>query len=709
VPGAATRPVITSCCMRLRRPGFCCLAMSVAASTVFADEGMWTFDNLPVKQLQEKYQFVASKQWLQHLQLSSVRLADGGSGSFVSPEGLLLTNHHVARGQLQKSSTPEHDYIRDGFYAHTRDAEIKSPDLEVAVLISTENVTETVAGSVKAIADEKEQFKARKAAIAQIEKESQNKTGLQSQVVTLYGGGEYWLYRYKRYTDVRIVFAPEQQAAFFGGDPDNFTYPRYDVDFALFRVYENGKPIHSDNYLKWNATGAGDGELVFVSGNPGTTSRLATIAQIAFERDVADPLILELFKARINVRERYSERGTEQARQAASDIFGLQNAQKAIKGERDALLNPQTFAKKEKEENEFRSLVMANPQCKQQFGGAWDDIAAAERKYEPRIKFRYRDLDSRIADLAQNIVEYVSEIKKPAGERLPGYQDAQLDTVRLRLFSPAPLYPEFEKEKIAGSLRFILQQLGNDDPFAKVVLDGKTPEQAADELVSGTKLSDPGVRKQLVEGGESAVNASTDPMIVLARKLEPMRRELTKWREENVSSVLQRAGEQLGKARFAVYGKSTYPDATFTLRLSYGQVKGFPMNGTIAPPKTTFYGLYDRAASFGNKGPFALPTRYDQGRTKLTLTTPLDFVTTNDIIGGNSGSPVVNRDGELVGLIFDGNIESLAGDYVYDETVNRSVAVHTAALTEVLRKLYDAGPLVKELQIGEAVADGGAR
>lgn len=684
--------------------------MTVAASTLCADEGMWTFDNLPVKQLQQKYQFVASKQWLEHVQLSSVRLADGGSGSFVSAEGLLLTNHHVARGQLQKSSTPEHDYIKDGFYAQTREQEIKSPDLEVGVLISTENVTDAITRQIKDIADEKQQFKVRKAAIAQIERESQNKTGLQSEVVTLYSGGEYWLYRYKRYTDVRIVFAPEQQAAFFGGDPDNFTYPRYDLDFALFRVYENGKPIHTDNYLKWNATGASDRELVFVSGNPGTTRRLATLAQITFDRDVADPLLLAWVKNRIGIREQYSGRGVEQARQAASEIFGLQNAQKAIKGERDALLNTQTFQKKQKDENEFRSFVMTNPQWKQQFGGAWDDIAAAERKDESRFNVRlYRDLDSRIAKLAQNIVEYVSEIKKPAGERLPGYQEAELDSVRLRLFSPAPVYPEFEKAKIAGSLRFGLQHLGTDDPFFKLALGGKTPEEAAGELVSGTKLSDPGVRKQLVEGGEAAVKASTDPMIVLARKLDPMRREMTKWKEENVTSVLQRAGEQLGKARFAVYGKSTYPDATFTLRLSYGQVKGYPMNGTIAPSKTTFYGLYDRASSFDDRGPFVLPARYDKARTKLTLGTPLNFVTTNDVVGGNSGSPVVNREGELVGLIFDGNIESLAGDYVYDEMFNRSVAVHTAALTEVLRKLYDVGPLVKELQIVEPVSGRGAR
>jgi hypothetical protein len=688
--------------MRSIRSAAILLALALAASMLLADEGMWTFDNLPAKQLQDKYNFVASKPWLDHLQFASVRLADGGSGSFVSPDGLLLTNHHVARGQLQKSSTPEHDYIKDGFYAHTREQEIKSPDLEVAVLISTENVTDRISSQIKDITDEKQQFKARKAAMAGIEQESQTKTGLQSQVVTLYSGGEYWLYRYKRYTDVRIVFAPDQQAAFFGGDPDNFTYPRYDIDFALFRVYENDKPIHSGNYLKWNAKGADDGELVFVSGNPGTTRRLATISQILFDRDVAEPLVLDLIKNRIDTLEHYSSRGSEQARQGASEIFGLQNSYKAIKGERDALLNKQTFEKKQKDENEFRALVMSNAQWKQEFGRAWDAIAGAERKYESRIKpYLFRGLDSQLAEFAETIVEYVAEIKKPAGERLPGYQEARLDSLRLQLFSPAPIYPELEKVKLAGSLRLDVQELGNDDPFLKIVLDGRTPELAAAALVNGSKLSDPAVRKQLVEGGETAVSASNDPMIVLARKLDPLRRELIKWREENVTSVVQHAGEHLGKARFLVYGKSTYPDATFTLRLSYGQVKGYPMNGTIAPSKTTFYGLYDRSASFNNRGPFVLPPRYDHARNKLTLSTPLDFVSTNDIVGGNSGSPVVNRDGELVGLIFDGNIESLAGNYVYDETVNRAVSVHTAALTEALRKLYDVGPLLKELQIAE--------
>jgi hypothetical protein len=687
---------------------FSALAVGFPASIASADEGMWTFDNLPAKQLREKYNFVASKEWLEHLQLASVRLADGGSGSFVSPDGLLLTNHHVARGQLQKNSTPEHDYIKDGFYAQTREQEIKSPDLEVAVLISTENVTNRIERQIKGITDEKQQFKARKAATAEIEQESQKQTGLQSQVVTLYSGGEYWLYRYKRYTDVRIVFAPEQQAAFFGGDPDNFTYPRYDVDFALFRVYENGRPIHTGNYLKWNPKGAADGELVFVSGNPGTTRRLATVSQIVFDRDVADPLILELIKNRLDTLDQYSSRGTEQARQAASDIFGLQNSQKAIKGERDALLNKQTFEKKQKEENDFRSLVASNAQWKQEFGGAWDAIAGAEHKYRSRIRLQlFRGLNSRLAQFAETIVEYVAEIQKPAGERLPGYQEARLQSLRLQLFSPAPIYPEFEKAKLAGSLRLDIQQLGNDDPLLKIVLDGRTPDEAAAALVDGSKLSEPAVRKQLVEGGEKAVNASNDPIILLARKLDPLRREMIKWREENVTSVVEHAGEQLGKARFLVYGKSTYPDATFTLRLSYGKVKGYPMNGTIAPSKTTFYGLYNRSAGFDNRGPFVLPQRYDHGRNKLTLSTPLDFVTTNDIIGGNSGSPVVNREGELVGLIFDGNIESLAGDYIYDETVNRAVAVHSAAIPEVLRNLYDAGPLIKELQLTKSSSAAG--
>jgi hypothetical protein len=675
----------------------CVGALSISVA-LRADEGMWTFDNPPVKQLQEKYHFTPTQEWLDHVRLSCVRLNDGGSGSFVSPHGLLLTNHHVARGQLQKNSTAEHDYVKNGFFAATSEEEIKSPDLEVNVLAAMEDITPRVLAALKGAKTPEEEFAKRKTVIADIERESLQKTGLRSDVVTLYQGGEYWLYRYKKYTDVRIVFAPEDQIAFFGGDPDNFTYPRYDLDMALFRVYENGKPIDSKDYLKWNPKGAGDNELVFVPGHPGSTQRLDTVAQLEFERDMIEPNILKLLKNRIAVLKQYSALGAEQERQAASNIFGLENSVKAIEGRYEGLLDKSVMAKKQKDEEEFKAKVMSNPEWRQAYGGAWDAIAEATKKEATRARQQfYHSTDSQLGGIGAQIVDYVAEIKKPDGERLPGYHEAQLDSLRQRLFSRAPIYPGMEIARMTGALELGVAELGPDDPFIKIVLDGRSPKDAATALVSGTKLADAAFRKTLVDGGEAAVAASGDPMIVLQRKLDPLRREAIKWNEDNVESVEQEAGEKLGKARFAAFGKTTYPDATFTLRLSYGQVQGYPMNGTKAPYKTTFFGLFDRANSFDFDGPFYLPSRYKENRDKLDLATPLDFVTTNDIIGGNSGSPVINRNAEVVGLIFDGNIESLVGDFVYDGTANRAVAVHTGGMTEALRKLYGTGRLVQEL------------
>jgi hypothetical protein len=659
---------------------------------------MWTFDNPPVKQLQEKYHFTPSPEWLDHVRLSSVRLNDGGSGSFVSPHGLLLTNHHVALGQLQKNSTADHDYVKNGFYAATPAEEMKSPDLEVNVLISMEDVTARVQAAVKNAKTPEQEFAARKAVIAEIERESQQKTGLRSDVVTLYQGGEYWLYRYKKYTDVRLVFAPEEQIAFFGGDPDNFTYPRYNLDMALFRVYENGKPVETREYLKWNPKGAEDNELVFVSGNPGSTQRLDTMAQLTFERDVVEPSILNILKHRLAVLRQYSQLGPEQARQAVERSRRLENSLKAYEGRYQGLLDNHVMAKKQQEEHEFQAMVMTRPEWKEAYGSAWKAIAEAEKKAASRAKEQFfHGFDSQLADFARIIVHYVAEVKKPDGERLAGYHEAQLESLRFQLASPAPIYKALEIARITGALELDLEEAGKDDAFLKLVLEGKSPKQVATELVNGTKLDDPAGRKKLLEGGEAAVAASNDAMIVLARKLDTMRRELIKWQEDNVDSVLQKAGEQLGKARFAAYGKTTYPDATFTLRLSYGQVKGYPMNGTNAPYKTTFYGLYDRAASFDYDGPYALPSRYKEGRGNLDLATPFNFVSSNDVIGGNSGSPVINRNGEIVGLIFDGNIESLVGEFVYDPEKNRSLSVHTAAMTEALRKLYGTEKLLDEL------------
>jgi Peptidase S46 len=671
-----------------------------AAPAMHADEGMWTFDNPPLKLLKAKYGFTPTQEWLDHLRLSSVRLNDGGSGSFVSANGLLLTNHHVARGQLQKNSTAEHDYIRDGFYATTPDQEMKSPDLEVNVLVAMENVTARVQGAAKGIADDKKALKARDAEIAAIEKEGKEKTKLRSDVVSFYQGGEYWLYQYKVYTDVRLVFAPEQQAAFFGGDPDNFTYPRYDLDMALFRVYdENGKSLHSDNFLKWSARGAAPGELIFISGHPGSTQRQDTMAELSFERELVEPSLIEYLKRRIAAAEDFATKGEEQRRLVASTIFGLQNGLKAYIGRADALGDKAIIAKKQADENDFRRKVAANPEWQKEYGSAWETITATEEKAAPRTKAQiFRRTDSRLFSIARQIVQLVAEAKKPDGERLDGYHDAQLETLKFQLFSPAKIYTATEKLYMTTALKLAEEKLGKDDEYLKALTEGADVDTFVNSVIDGTKLADVAVRKALVDGGEAAVAASTDPMIVAARRTDPLVREYTRWHKDEIESVLTPVGEKLGKARFLVYGKDAYPDATFTLRLSYGIVKGFPYNGTIAPPFTTFYGLYDRATSFSNQSPFDLTPKEAAGRDKLDLATPLDFVSTGDIIGGNSGSPVVNRDGELVGLIFDGNIESLAGDFVYEGEKNRAVAVHSAGMIEAMRKLYGAGALADELE-----------
>jgi len=665
-----------------------------------SDEGMWTFDNPPLKLLQEKYGFTPTKEWLDHLRLSSLRFNDGGSGSFVSPHGLALTNHHVALGQLQKVSTPQKDYAKDGFLARTRAEEMHCPDLELNVLIAMENVTARVQGAAKPGMKDVEALKARQEMIAKIEKESLQATGLRSEMVSLYQGGEYWLYRYKKYTDIRLVFAPEQQIAFFGGDPDNFTYPRYDLDMALFRVYENDKPIDSPNYLKWNSRGAADDELVFVSGNPGSTSRQDTLAQIEGQRDFVFPSILQSVRRRLDVLRKFGGQGPEQHRQTLDLVFGLENGLKALEGEYEGLQSKELMAQVAERENDFRSQVNGNAESKRAYGSAWEEIAGATKKLGARFKqirvMSFRNLQ--MTSKALTIVQYAAEVKKPDGQRLEGFHDADLESLQFSLLSPAPAYPEMEQALLTDRMQEALEVLGPKDPYVVALLGGKPPEQAARELLATTKMGDAAFRKSLIDGGEAAVAASTDPLIVMARRVDPLNRELTKWLQDNVESVETSAGERLGKARFAVYGKSAYPDATFTLRLGYGTVKGYSMNGTVAPPVTTFYGLYDRSLSFGGKYPFDLPARYAERKASLDLSTPLNFVSTCDIIGGNSGSPVVNRAGELVGLIFDGNIESLVGDFVYDGTKNRAVAVHAAGMMEALRKLYDAGFLADEIE-----------
>ena len=669
---------------------------------VRADEGMWTFNNVPRAEIKKRYGFDITDEWLKKVQLGSVRFNNGGSGSFVSPEGLVLTNHHIASDTLQKISSAEKDYVKDGFYAPTRDKEAKAPDLELNVLMSIEDVTDRVNAAVKPEMTGADANAARRAAIAAIEKESTDKSGLRSDVVTLYQGGQYNLYRYKKYTDVRLVFAPEFKIAFFGGDPDNFNYPRYDLDMALFRVYDNDKPVHSENYFKWSKTGAKDGELVFVPGHPGSTARLNTMAHLEYLRDTGLPFTLRLLEREHTLLDKYSALGEEQARRAQEDKFGIENALKAYRGQYAGLKDASLMAKKQKTEDALRHAVAADPKKQKEYGDAWDTIARG-RKSLPAYSRQYSLIEggagfnSELFQVARALVRLAAENQKPDAERLPEYTGARRASLELELFSPAPIYADFEKMKLADSLAFMRDELGADDPVVKRVLAGKSVEARAAELIDGTKLADAAYRKQLASGGVKAIEESSDPMIQLARAVDEDGRNLRKRYESEVQSSERANYAKIARARFDLEGTKIYPDATFTLRLSYGAVKGYEENGKWVAPFTTMGGLYEHAARHGNKDPYETPESWMKKKSAIDLKTPYNFVSTADIIGGNSGSPVLNKNAELVGLIFDGNIQSLVGNFIYDETQNRAVSVDVRAMIEALRKIYGASEVLDEL------------
>ena len=694
--------------MRLRI--FVC-ALIVASFTFQAipvaafDEGMWTFNNVPREDIKQKYNFEVTDDWLKKVQLASVRFNNGGSGSFVSPNGLVLTNYHIVEDIVGEVSTPEKDYAKEGFVARTPADELKAPALELNVLMSIEDVTARVNSAVTAGMSAADANTARRTAITGIESESTTATGLRSDVVTLYQGGQYNLYRYKKYTDVRLVFVPEFQAAFFGGDPDNFNFPRFNIDMALVRVYENGQPVKVDNYFKWSKTGVKDGELVFVTGHPGSTSRLNTVAHLESLREVSIPLLLRMLESRRGMLKRYMTQGEEQTRRAQNELNSTENAIKVYKGQLDGLNEPRIMTKKRLAEQALRRAIEADPIKDKQYGSAWVAIAKGRKDlgaYERDRRFLdlTAGFNSVLFGYARTLVRLAEESEKPNAKRLPEYADTRRAALEAGLFSTAPIYDDFEIVKLADSLAFLQREYGASHPLVKKVLKGKTPEARAAELVNGTKLKDVAYRKQVATAGVRMTRSGDDPMIELARDIDKEAREVRKRYEEEVVAVERANYARIAQALFEQEGTKMYPDATFTLRLSYGAVKGYRENGKLVAPFTTIGGLYARSEQFKREFPYNLPPRWTAKRSAVNLRTPFNFVSTNDIIGGNSGSPTINKNRELVGLIFDGNVQSLVGNFDYDEAVNRAISVDSRGMLEILRKVFGANELANELMRG---------
>jgi hypothetical protein len=668
-----------------------------------ADEGMWLYNAPPLKQLKEKYGFEPTKEWLDHLQKSSVRFNSGGSGSFVSKNGLVMTNHHVGADDLQKiGELRKIDYLKLGFEAKTSADEIKCPDLELNVLQEIKDVTAEVNGAVKPGMAPAEAFKARQQKIEEIQKRvADEKKAIRADVVTLFAGGAYHLYTFKKFTDIRLVFAPEKQIAFFGGDADNFEYPRYDLDMCFFRVYENDKPLVTEHYLKWSDAGAKENELTFVSGHPGRTNRQNTVAELEYLRDHGYPYLLQRLNRLEVLLNSWSQRSEDNRKKCEEDLFGIQNSRKARIGGLQGLLDPKLMARKKAEEKRLLDFIVShNDTGLRGVEKAFDTIAATQKK---RVEYMKESalleggggFNSQAFGIARTLLRYSDEMKKDAKDRLPEFGATRLPSLERSLLTPVPIEADYEILKLADSLSTLATAMGADDPLVLKVLAGKSPRERAYELVSTTKVGDLEFRKKCFDGKEAP---ESDPMIALAKMVDEASRAIRKKVESEVDEPKRQASTALAKARAIMDAGSTYPDATFTLRLSYGPVKGFKEDGKDVPAFTTMEGLYKRSEQQGNKVPFDLPKRWEDKKQSLDLKTPFNFVSTADIIGGNSGSPVVNAKGEVVGLIFDGNIQSLVLDFIYEGEVSRAVSVDSRAIIEALRKVYDAAWLADELQ-----------
>ncbi len=649
--------------------------------------------------MKAKYGVTIDQAWLDHVRGAAVRLSTGCSASVVSGQGLVLTNHHCVAGCAQDLSSPGHDYLKTPYIAGARSEERQCPGMQAEILTAITDVTGqvTAAGAGKT---GQAFVKAEDAETGAIEKQgcAGQEALYRCQVIDLYAGGQYKLYRYRKYSDVRLVFAPELQTAFFGGDPDNFNFPRYDLDAAFLRLYENGKPVASPDHLRWNPTPPEDGQPVFVAGNPGSTARLMTTEQLQNLRDVALPKTLILFSEIRGRLIRMGDENPDQQRIAQRELFGIENSFKADYGEEQALLDPAVMASKRQADEELKAKVAADPRLKAEIGDPWSEIAKAQEA-RAALYDRYTLLEARAgfySDLygyARTLVRAAAERAKPNGERLPEYADARLPLVEKQTLDPKPVEPALQALQLEFWLTKVREYLSPDAPETKLLLGKESPEALAQRLAA-SRLGDPAVRKALWEGGLEAVKPSDDPMIRFVLAADEPARAARKAYEERVTGPVDRASQAIAKARFAVYGQSIYPDATFSLRLSYGKVAGWTYHDITVPPFTRFGGLWERATG---QPPFQLSPLWEAARGKLNDQTIFDVATTNDVVGGNSGSPLINARGEVIGAIFDGNIHSLGGDFVYDERLNRTVSVTAAAETEALRIVYGDEALVKEL------------
>lgn len=668
--------------------------MMQTASYAKADEGMWLFNDLPTKLLKERYWFEPSREWAEHLMKSCVRFNVGGSASFISSTGLVLTNHHVGSDTLYKLSTPERNIMDVGFLAHSADQELKAPDLELNQLVNIKDVTAEIKSSVTDDMTPEQAVAARRAIIAKMEKAALDETGLKSTVTTLYGGGRYHLYQYKKYTDVRLVWAPETAIAFFGGDADNFEYPRYCLDACIFRVYEKDKPAKIEHFLKWSETGPKENDVVFVSGNPGRTSRIFTMDAIKYQRDLSLPYTMSSLRRQEILLQQYGLRGTEQTRRARDDMFGVQNSRKARLGMLAGLQDPQVLADKAAAEKALLAAINADPKLKP-LASAWQTISETTAR-RAELLGKGSAVNSQLFGIALELVQMAEEDLKPSGERLPQFADAGRESLLQQLYSEAPIYLDLDQVLLADSIARTLEQRGFDDPLSQEILAGKGPADRAAEVIGGTELLSVETRKKIAAGGIDAIHNSKDPMIQLAKIINPEVRRIRTITDQ-LDEQDKQAYAKIAEARFAVEGTSSYPDATFTLRLAFGPVKGYEQDGQQIPAWTNIGGAFEHEKKHQGQADYVLPASWKKVEASLTNSTPFNFVSTADIIGGNSGSPVVNRAGELVGLIFDGNVQSLSGNYIYTDKQARSVSVHSSAIREALQTVYGADGIVREL------------